>query len=143
MLNPDGCNATTDLYDANNVFIKSVCVISSQSITYPTAVQQCAKLGMYLFTIDSADSQSSLKKYVASAFSSNGNSFWVNGVYDNTDSQWYVNNSSQASLYSGVTWAKSMASGCLLVALANGEFKVQGNSCLSTRSAFCEYNSRE
>jgi peroxiredoxin len=66
-LNTDVCDKKQDLYDSNNSYLQTACLISKE-LTYNRAEMYCKANGMELFDISSEESKSTLLDFAVSLF---------------------------------------------------------------------------
>ncbi|KAL7041238.1 hypothetical protein ACKWTF_000684 [Chironomus riparius] len=138
------CRYKKALY-VDGQYIKSMCIIETGD-TYDEARQRCARHGMNLFIIDSAELELVFHQSTTQFLSPYPNgAVWINGMRDEDSHQWMVYNQNRkpkGTLFDGLDWiANGEKSGnCLTYAGKNGLYKSMGYPCDTRHWVVCEYD---
>lgn len=136
---------SVSLDDSSGAYIKSACLVELL-FGQADAKNYCERKGMKLFTIDSAETQTSLLDYLQPNFSSIEIYFRVDGIKDETDGKWYYYSNGKTLAFSGLDWLVSAdtLSGRNTMVVTNTKIdwimKVDGVDASSEFPFICEFS---
>lgn len=132
----------------NGAYLKTLCIIYEKG-NYAQAIDSCEQHGMKLLMIENTNTQSQLNSTLVSAWpKGRGIIFWIDGVKDLTDNEWYYYSSGKKTPAStNLIWLRGAATdpGCLSTwGFDAVSFKVAGQNCSdpSIFGVICEYREK-